>query len=215
MGAGTECGAPGHARRKPGREAGGWRRGGRAESQQIDSPAASRGGGDSGPGPAVATASRVVAPRDRRAAESRSESRRGGAGRPGRCPRAAGGGDPRPEGRAARPGLRCPFPAAAAAPAGYPRGAVGRWGLLGVSVHGQVGSCEVPGSWRGWVARSQRDATVGLFKWCQASPGLFSLHRPATPAMRRNLRAGKEFSISPASLFYRFFWHAQSHIHSV
>lgn len=132
MGAGTECGAPGHARRKPGREAGGWRRGGGAESQQIDSPAASRGGGDSGPGRAAATASRVAAPRDRRAAESRSEARRGGAGRPGRCPRAAGGGDPRPEERAARRGLRCPFPAAAAAPAGYPRGAVGRWALLGV-----------------------------------------------------------------------------------
>lgn len=32
----------------------------------------------------------------------------------------------------------------------------------------------------------------GLCKWCQAGTGLFSLHRPATPAMRRNLRAGKK-----------------------
>lgn len=117
MGAGTECGAPGHARRKPGREAGGWRRGGRAESQQIDSPAASRGGGDSGPGRAAATASRVAAPRDRRAAESRSEARRGGAGRGGRVAvpglRAEGTSAPRdaPRGRAcAAPSPRRPLP---------------------------------------------------------------------------------------------------------
>lgn len=43
-------GRAGRARRKPEREAGGWRRSRRAESRRIDPPAAFRGGGDSGPG---------------------------------------------------------------------------------------------------------------------------------------------------------------------
>lgn len=133
MGAGTECGAPGHARRKPGREAGGWRRGGRAESQQIDSPAASRGGGDSGPGPAAATASRVVAPRDRRGPESRSESRRGGEA--GSLSQGCGRRGPAPRGtrRAAGPAL--PLPRGGRCPGRLPTrggGALGRWALLGV-----------------------------------------------------------------------------------
>lgn len=151
------------------------------------------------------------------AGRRRAGQRPGGAGRGVRVAvpglRAEGTRAPRdaPRGRAcAAPSPRRPLP--------RPVTHEGRWGAgpSSESFGPRSGrSCEVPGNWRGWVARSQRDATVGLFKWCQASPGLFSLHRPATPAMRRNLRAGKEFSISPASLFYRFFWHAQSHIHSV
>lgn len=150
--------------------AGGGRRGGRAESQPMGPPAASRGGGDSGPGRAAATGCRHCLPRRRlEGPPGGGEQVRGQAGPGGEAGSLSGGHKrrgPAPRGRAARPGLRHPFPAAAAAPAGYPRGAVGPWALLGaLRSHGQVGSCEVPGSGRGWVARSPRDANVVLFKW--------------------------------------------------
>lgn len=103
---------------------------------------------------------------------------------------------------AGRPGLRRPCPATAAAPAGSPRGAAGRRALVGVLRSRSVGPREVPGSWRPG-GRQSEGCRRGLFKWCQASPGLFSLHHPATPAMRRNLKAGKESSVSPAPLFNR------------
>lgn len=93
--------------------AGGGRRGGHADSHRIDPPAASRGGGDSGPGQAAAT---PAAPRDRRPAESRSGAGRGRRGAwVARCLGAAGGGDPRPRdaplsGACAAPCPRWPLP---------------------------------------------------------------------------------------------------------
>lgn len=128
VGSETECGAPpGRARRKPGREAGG---GAAALSHsRLTRPplpgAEVTAARDGRPPRAAATACRVAASRDRRAAESRSEDRQGRAGRPGRCPGATSGGDPRPEdvprGRAcATPSPRRPLP--------RPVTHEGRWG---------------------------------------------------------------------------------------
>lgn len=118
---------PGRARRKPGREAGG---GAAALSHsRLTRPplpgAEVTAARDGRPPRAAATACRVAASRDRRAAESRSEDRQGRAGRPGRCPGATSGGDPRPEdvprGRAcATPSPRRPLP--------RPVTHEGRWG---------------------------------------------------------------------------------------
>lgn len=188
MGAGTRCGAPGRARRKPGREAGG---GAAALSH-------SRSTRPPLPGAEV-TAARDGRPHclPRRRAEGPpgdGEQVRAGRGRPGRpdrCPWAAGGGDPCARGtrRAARPAP--PLPRGGRCPGREPTRGGGALGPpRGLPDHGQV---------RSWVARSQRGADVGLLKGCRANPGLFSLHRPATPAVRRNVSAEKEVSLLPAS----------------
>lgn len=164
-------GAPGprgRKRRKPGREAGG------------GAAALSHTGSARPPLPgAEVTAARdgrpqqPAAPRDRWAAESRSGAGRGRAGSSGRGRWAAGGGDPRPDGRAALPGLRHPCPAAAAAPAGSPRGG-------GQEVRGAgpprspVRSGPVRAPPRGERPGGQQSGGCGrgLFKRCQA-PGSF------------------------------------------
>lgn len=126
-----------------------------------DPPAASRGGGDSGPGRAAAIAGGTEG------SPTGGEQVRGRAGLGGKPwslsggPRAPGTRAPRDR-RAARPGLRRPFPAAAAAGASAPLGG-GAPGPPGrPQVHDRLGSREVPGSWRGWVACSEGDADVGF-----------------------------------------------------
>lgn len=208
--AGKERGAPGpRGPREAEAWAGGRRRGRHAESRRIDPPAASRGGGDSGPGRGGRSCPlRQGTARRRRAGQGPGEAGRG-ARVAVRGRRAEGTRAPR---NAGRPGLRRPCPATAAAPAGSPRGAAGRRALVGVLRSRSVGPREVPGSWRPG-GRQSEGCRRGLFKWCQASPGLFSLHHPATPAMRRNLKAGKESSVSPAPLFNR--WRDSSGLHRV
>lgn len=163
-----------------------------------------------------------AAPRVRRAAESRSGAGRGGAGREApvlvRGPRAPGTRARRDCG-AARPGLRRPYPAAAAA--GGQR-ALGRWGS-GPSSSAPSGPrpgrvLRGPGEPEGPAACAQGDADVGFLRGAgQAPGGLLAPHRPAPPAMGRNLKAGEEFSLRPASLVYR--WRpspaARSHTRSI
>lgn len=129
--------------------AGGGRRGGRAESFWIDPPAASRGGGDSGPG----TGGRSCPPRRGTAGRRRAGQRPAGLGRG--APIGVRGR--RAEGTRARETRRAAGPAPP-----LPRGTWGAGLPRSPRVHRQGRPRGVPGGCRGRLASSQGDADVGF-----------------------------------------------------